>query len=90
MSLLHDVWSVLTPRQRRWVAWTQVLSIVMAFSTVAGIASIAPFFSVLGNPRLIDRIGPLHWLYVHLRIFQQTSFRGRHWVSLLCRCSPQT
>lgn len=44
MSLLLDVWGVLTPRQRRWVAWTQVLSIVMAFSTIAGIASIAPFF----------------------------------------------
>jgi ATP-binding cassette, subfamily B, bacterial PglK len=66
MTLLHDIWSVLTPRQRRWVAWTQLLSIVMGFSTVVGIASIAPFFSVLGDPRLIDRIGPLHWLYVHL------------------------
>jgi putative ABC transport system substrate-binding protein len=33
MSLLFDVWGVLTPTQRRWVAWTQVLSIVMAFST---------------------------------------------------------
>ena len=65
MTLLRDLWSVLTPRQRRWTVWTQILSIVMAFSTVAGIASIAPFFSVLGDPQLIDRIAPLHWLYVH-------------------------
>jgi ATP-binding cassette, subfamily B, bacterial PglK len=72
MTLLHDIWSVLTPRQRRWVAWTQLLSVVMGFSTVVGIASIAPFFSVLGDPQLIDRIGPLHWLYVHL------GFSGKH------------
>jgi ATP-binding cassette, subfamily B, bacterial PglK len=65
MSLVSDIWSVLTPRQRKWVLGAQVLSIVMAFSTVTGIASIAPFFSVLGNPRLIDQTGPLHWLYQH-------------------------
>jgi HlyD family secretion protein len=66
MNLLFDIWSVLAPHQRRWVVWAQFLSIAMAFSTVAGIASIAPFFSVLGNPQLIDHSGPLHWLYTHL------------------------
>jgi len=65
MSLLLDIWSVLTPRQRRWVIVAQVLSILMAFSTVVGIASIAPFFSVLGNPHSIDQNGLLHWLYTH-------------------------
>ncbi len=64
MSLLLDIWSVLTPRQRRWVLAAQALSIVMAFSTLAGIASIGPFFSVLGNPELIDRSGWLHQLYL--------------------------
>jgi ATP-binding cassette, subfamily B, bacterial PglK len=63
MKLVFDIWNVLTSRQRRWVLGAQVLSIVMAFSTVAGIASITPFFSVLGNPNLIDHTGLLHWLY---------------------------
>src|SRR5262249_38231983 len=36
---------------------------LMAFSTIAGIASIAPFFSVLGNPQLIDQSPVLHSLY---------------------------
>ncbi|MDB6157404.1 MAG: hypothetical protein JWO04_1110 [Gammaproteobacteria bacterium] len=62
-NLVHDIWSVLTPRQRRWVLAAQLLSILMAFSTLAGIASIAPFFSVLGNPRLIDQSALLHSLY---------------------------
>jgi ABC-type bacteriocin/lantibiotic exporter with double-glycine peptidase domain len=51
----------------------QGLSLVMAFSTVAGIASIAPFFSVLGNPNLIDQTGLLHWLY-HLGFSSRRSF----------------
>ena len=41
----------------------QFLSLIMAFSTVAGIASIAPFFSVLGNPALIQRSAQLRWIY---------------------------
>src|SRR5271163_3954509 len=63
MNLVTDIWKVLTPRQRRRVLGAQAISIVMAFSTVAGIASIAPFFAVLGNPKLIDQNALLHWLY---------------------------
>ncbi len=63
MKLALDIWSVLTPAQRRWVLAAQLLSIVMAFSTVAGIASIAPFFAVLGNPQLIEKSKLLYWLY---------------------------
>jgi ABC-type multidrug transport system fused ATPase/permease subunit len=63
MNLFAEVWRVLTPRQRRWAVWAQALSFVMAFSTVAGIASIAPFFSVLGDPELISRNRLFHWLY---------------------------
>jgi ATP-binding cassette, subfamily B, bacterial PglK len=63
MTLVYDIWSVLAARQRRWVIGAQILSIVMAFSTVIGIASIAPFFSLLGDPKLIDQTGLLHWLY---------------------------
>jgi ATP-binding cassette, subfamily B, bacterial PglK len=74
MNLLIDVWSVLTSRQRRWVLGAQSLSIAMAFSTVAGIASIAPFFAVLGNPQSIDHAGILHWLYVHLGFSSKRGF----------------
>ena len=74
MTLLAEVWGVLTPRQRRWTVWAQVLSIVMAFSTVAGIASISPFFSVLGDPELINRTPALHWLYANLEFSNRRSF----------------
>jgi ATP-binding cassette, subfamily B, bacterial PglK len=74
MQLLRDVWSILTPRQRRWTAWAQILSIVMAFSTAAGIASITPFFAVLGDPELIDRTKTFHWLYASLGFSSRRSF----------------
>jgi ATP-binding cassette, subfamily B, bacterial PglK len=65
MTILRDLWSILTPRQRRWALLMQLLSIVMAFSTITGIAAIGPFFAVLGDPGLIGRTRALHWLYVH-------------------------
>jgi ABC-type multidrug transport system fused ATPase/permease subunit len=83
LSLPAEIWSVLTPRQRRRVIWAQLLSIVMAFSTVAGIASIAPFFSVLGNPQLIDHAGPLHWLYMHFGFASKRGFEVALGVSFM-------
>ena len=65
MSLVTDVWSILGPAQKRQVLAAQVISLLMALSTVTGIAAIAPFFAVLGNPQLIDRYRLLHWLYLH-------------------------
>jgi ATP-binding cassette, subfamily B, bacterial PglK len=74
MSLVRELWSVLNPQQRRWVLWTQCLSLLMAFSTVTGIASIAPFFAVLGDPQLIDSSAPLRWLFLHLGFSSKRSF----------------
>jgi ABC-type multidrug transport system fused ATPase/permease subunit len=72
MSLLSELWSVLTPTQRRRVLGAQVISVAMAFSTVTGIAAIAPFFAVLGEPGLIDQNRLLHWLYT------EAGFSSRH------------
>ena len=74
MSLLGEVWAILTPRQRRWVVWAQLLSILMAFSTVIGIASIAPFFAVLGDPTLIHHNGSLQWLFNYFGFSGSRSF----------------
>jgi ABC-type multidrug transport system fused ATPase/permease subunit len=46
----------------------------MAFSTIAGIASIAPFFAVLGDPQLIDQTGFLHWLYTYFGFPDRRNF----------------
>ena len=64
--MLREVWTILTPQQRRWVAAAQLLSLVMACSTVAGIVAIGPFFAVLGNPSLVEQSPALHWVYTEL------------------------
>ena len=74
MNLLAEIWSILTPRQRRFVLVAQGVSLVMAFSTVTGIAAIAPFFAVLGEPQLIDHQRFLHWAYVHGDFSSKRSF----------------
>src|SRR3984957_11904297 len=65
MTLIADFWGILTPKQRRGILTMQIVSMAMAFSTVSGIAAIAPFFAVLGQPELIDHNALLHWAYVH-------------------------
>jgi ABC-type multidrug transport system fused ATPase/permease subunit len=46
----------------------------MAFSTIAGIASIAPFFAVLGDPKLVDETALLHWLYTYFQFPDRRNF----------------
>ncbi len=52
----------------------QLFSVLMAFSTVTGIAAIAPFFAVLGDAQLIDHNAALRWLYIHGGFTSRRSF----------------
>jgi ABC-type multidrug transport system fused ATPase/permease subunit len=74
MNLIADLWSILTRPQKSRILAAQLISVAMAFSTVTGIAAIAPFFAVLGEPTLIDRNKLLHWVYVHGGFSGQRSF----------------
>ncbi len=55
MSILRALWRVLDPQQRRQLLGLQVLSIVMALSTVSGLAAVLPFFAALADPLTIRR-----------------------------------
>jgi ATP-binding cassette, subfamily B, bacterial PglK len=74
MTLMGELWSVLTPKQRRGILAMQIVSIAMAFSTVSGIAAIAPFFAMLGQPQLVDHNSMLHWAYAHGGFSSERSF----------------
>jgi ATP-binding cassette, subfamily B, bacterial PglK len=65
MTVMSDLWSILTRPQRRRLLIAQLVSVAMAFSTVTGIVAIAPFFAVIGDPHLIDRNPILHTLFVY-------------------------
>jgi ABC-type bacteriocin/lantibiotic exporter with double-glycine peptidase domain len=60
---VKGLWGILSRGQKGKLIAAQLLSVLMAFSTVTGIAAIAPFFAVLGEPTLIDRNVFLHTLY---------------------------
>jgi ATP-binding cassette, subfamily B, bacterial PglK len=72
VSLPGELWSVLTGSQRRAVIAVQFLSLLMALATVSGVASIAPFFAVLGDPTLIERN---LWLK---RLYEAGGFASMH------------
>jgi ATP-binding cassette, subfamily B, bacterial PglK len=50
MPVVLALWRLLDRRQRRQVVGLQLLSIVMALSTVGGIAAVLPFFAALSAP----------------------------------------
>jgi ABC-type multidrug transport system fused ATPase/permease subunit len=50
MSVLRALWRLLDSRQRRQLIGLQLLSIVMALSTVGGVAAVMPFFAALSAP----------------------------------------
>ncbi|MBS0365018.1 MAG: ABC transporter ATP-binding protein [Proteobacteria bacterium] len=63
MSLATQIWKIFTPAQRRSLLVMQLMSLLVGVCTATGIASIAPFFAVLGDPTLIQRNPWLHGLY---------------------------
>jgi ATP-binding cassette, subfamily B, bacterial PglK len=63
MNALLTVWRLLDRRQQRRLAVLQALSVVMALSTVGGLAPVLPFFSALADPHSVSRSPVLRFLY---------------------------
>ncbi|HEV7441651.1 MAG TPA: ABC transporter ATP-binding protein [Steroidobacteraceae bacterium] len=74
MMILPAVWRLLDPRQRRRLLVLQLLSVLMAISTVGGIAAVLPFFTVLADPNAVERSATLHFFYQHLHFGSERSF----------------
>lgn len=72
MTLLRELWSILTAAQRRRVVGAQAISLAVAAAALVSIAAIAPFFAVLADARPIAHQRILQWLYAH------AGFTSRH------------
>src|SRR5215469_7295525 len=83
MSLFLQLWRLLDTRQRRGFVLAQALALLMAVSTLAGVAAVVPFFAVLADRQLIDRNPLLSWLYGHLGFTTQHAFLAALGVGLL-------
>lgn len=73
-GILRSVWSLLDGRQRRRLVALQLLSVVMALSTVSGMAAVLPFFTVLADPGAIQRRAGLRFLYEHIHFSSEHRF----------------
>ena len=71
---MRELWGILSRSQKGKIVAAQVLSVLMAFCTFTGIAAIAPFFAVLGEPTLIHHNPYLNTLYVYLGFGSQRAF----------------
>lgn len=65
MTLPGELWSILTPTQRRRVIAAQAISLAVAVSALVSIAAIAPFFAALSGVQPIAHHRALQWLYIH-------------------------
>jgi ABC-type multidrug transport system fused ATPase/permease subunit len=55
MNIPKRIWGLLDHTQRRHLVGLQLLSILMALSTVGGIAAVVPFFTALADPNAVQR-----------------------------------
>ena len=74
MSILADIWNLLDGAERRRLLWLQAVALIMAVSTLAGIAAVLPFFAVLGDPASIDRNLALASMYRYFHFSGQREF----------------
>lgn len=64
LSVIKELFSLLSDKQRKHFYILQFLVILMAFTELLGIASIAPFMALVGDPSLLHKEG------IYLKIYQ--------------------
>jgi ATP-binding cassette, subfamily B, bacterial PglK len=68
MSVILAIWRLLDHHQRRSFVALQLLSIVMALSTVGGVAAVLPFFAALAEPDTIKHSAIAHTVLQRMRL----------------------
>jgi ABC-type multidrug transport system fused ATPase/permease subunit len=74
MLVVLEIWKLLQAGQRRTFLLLQAATLLMAVSTLVGIAAIVPFFAVLADPGRIGHSTILAWLYRNGGFSTQHSF----------------
>ncbi len=71
---IKELFSLLTSKQRKQFMRLQILVVIMSFTTILGIASIAPFMALVGDTGLLERDGVLAKIYEWSGITNPSSF----------------
>lgn len=72
LKLIKELFSLLTPSQRKRFYTLQILVIIMALAEIIGIASIAPFMALVGDVSMLERDNLL------AQIYAQTGLQNPH------------
>ena len=62
MNTLLTVWRLLSRKQQRKLVALQAVSVMMALSTLVGLAPVLPFFSALSDPQSLTRYRSVQFL----------------------------
>ena len=73
-GVLRQVWSILSPDERRRFLLLQPLVIVTGLLETAGLASVVPFLALLSDPQAVDRHKLLRFAYDAFGFASTTSF----------------
>ena len=74
MNQFRALWQLLTPADRRRYLWIQAYYVLMGFSQVAGVGSIAPLIGMISDPGLIHRMPLADRVYVLFGFGNVTEF----------------
>ena len=86
-EMISQLFKLLSPGQRKHFYILQILVVIMAFTELLGIASIAPFMALVGNITLLEGDGVFAELYHFSGITEPTDFlfyTGLAVLSMLC------
>jgi HlyD family secretion protein len=75
VSILRQLWRLLDPPQRRGLLWMQLVGLVMALSTLGGVAAVLPLFTVIADPTSIHKHALLDFLYAHSHLRDPHAFQ---------------
>ncbi len=73
-TTIRKTFRLLSPGERRELAWLLPLNTILALIQVVGITSIMPFLALLAEPGAIKTNRILQWLYVTFGFTSDTSF----------------
>ena len=88
LKLIKELFSLLTPGQRRRFYSLQILVIIMAMAEVIGVASIAPFMALVGDVSVLESDNVLAQIYMETGMTDSYDFIFLVGVSQKATLSP--
>ena len=73
--MISAIWRLLDKSHQRLLPLMVFMSVLTAFSSLGGIASVIPFFTVLADPQSIHHSGFLNWAFDHGHFQDERTFQ---------------